>query len=470
MKRHRLTSGLVLSFLTCTLGIALAPPSKAQQIEPKLPITTVTNNNTARVSGGIGVVVPSSSLPSPKQGTTLKTMTAHTNLELYLPSGWNPSTAEPPRPGFTYGPPFSGYGYETPASLACLYSLVSVTAGCNPNTVTANPTGGSQSIAVVDAYDDPFAGPDLAYFSDEFGIPFADSQFHVIYESGTPPPVDPTGGWELEEALDVEYAHAEAPQATIYLVEANSNSYSDLLTAVTMASNLVLCGSTATCPVGSTGKGEVTMSWGGGEFSTESSNDSYFTGTNVVYFASAGDSPGTEWPCTSPNVVCAGGTDSRRNPSTGAALDQRTWASTGGGLSLYETTPSYQSSITSIVGTARGVPDVSFDADPITGVWVWSSYELSEDYFDYELPATDGWWIVGGTSVSSPNLAGIVNRAGAFAATSNAELTTMYANKANTADYVDNTLGWCGPYGGYSAVSGWDLCTGIGNVKGYGGK
>jgi kumamolisin len=468
MNRKHLTMGMAVAFPVLTLAVALLPQSEAQ-IVPKLPITTVSNSNSTRVSGGM-VAVPSSSMPSPTQGTTLKTMTAHINLELYLPPGWNPSTVTPPRPGFGYGPPFAGYAFETPASLACVYSLVTAATGCNPNTVTTNPSGGSQSIAIVDAYDDPFAGPDLAYFSDEFGLPFADSQFHVVYESGVPPPVDPTGGWELEEALDTEYAHAEAPNATIYLVEANSNSYADLLTAVSMASNLVLCGSTATCPSGSTGKGEVSMSWGGAEFSSETSYDSYFTGTNVVYFASSGDSPGTNWPCVSPNVVCAGGSDSRRSGATGDSLDQRSWADAGGGESLYEAIPSYQSSISSIVGTARGVPDLTFDADPYTGVWVWSSYILSEDYFDAELPATEGWWIVGGTSVSSPNLAGIINRAGGFAASSSAELNTIYTNKANSADYHDIVTGFCGPYLEYLAATGWDFCTGNGNVVGYGGK
>ncbi len=466
--KQQLTLALFSGLAVCSLAVFSAQQSEAQVV-PRMPVVKVSNINNAKVTGGM-VVIPSSSMPSPKQGTTLKTMTAHTNLQINLPAGWNPSTVTPPRPGYSYGPPFSGYAYETPASLACIYSLVALTTGCNPNTVTANPTGGTNTIAVVDAYDDPFAGPDLAYFSDEFGLPFADSQFQVVYESGTPPPVDPTGGWELEEALDVEYAHAEAPQARIYLVEANSNSYSDLLTAVTMAGNLVLCGSTSTCPSGSTGKGEVSMSWGGGEFSSETSYDTYFTTSNVVYFAAAGDSPGTLWPCTSPNVVCAGGTDSRRNPSTGANMDQRAWASAGGGVSLYEAIPSYQSGISSIVGTARGVPDLSFDSDPITGVWVWSSYELSEDYFDAELPATAGWWIVGGTSVATPNLAGVINRAGAFAASSNAELTTVYTNRANTSDYADVVSGFCGPYLGYSTASGWDLCTGVGNVRGYGGK
>ena len=88
----------------------------------------------------------------------------------------------------------------------------------------------------------------------------------MVYASGTKPPLDSSGGWEIEEALDVEYAHAMAPNAKIYLVEANSNSFSDLFVAVKVASNLIACGQTATCPSGSTGKGEVSMSWGGSEF------------------------------------------------------------------------------------------------------------------------------------------------------------------------------------------------------------
>ena len=129
--------------------------------------------------------------------------------------------------------------------------------------MTTVPTGGTKSIAIVDAYDDPFAGPDLAYFSAQMGIPFEPSKFQVVYEDGTPPAVDETGGWELEEALDTEYAHAIAPGATLYLVEADSPEDFDLFTSVVIASNLVRCGKTTTCPTTATGTGEVSMSWGG---------------------------------------------------------------------------------------------------------------------------------------------------------------------------------------------------------------
>jgi len=95
-------------------------------------------------------------------------------------------------------------------------------------------------------------------------------------------------------------------------------------------------------------------------------------------------------------------------------------------------------------------------------VWIWDS-----NFFEAD---GGGWFIVGGTSVASPNLAGIVNGAGGFAASSHAELTKIYANKAVAADFSDTVLGYCGPYAGYSAVAGWDPCTGVGSDKGYIGK
>ncbi|MGA8231527.1 MAG: hypothetical protein WB795_08605, partial [Candidatus Acidiferrales bacterium] len=137
--------------------------------------------------------------------------------------------------------------------------------GCNPNNTTENPTGGGNAIAVVDAYDYPTAASDLSTFSAQFGLPAAN--FTVVYASGTRPSPDPTGGWELEEALDIEWSHAIAPKAKIFLVEAASNSNTDLLTGVAVASKLVA----------ENGGGEVSMSWGEGEFSGETAYDNNFT-------------------------------------------------------------------------------------------------------------------------------------------------------------------------------------------------
>jgi subtilase family serine protease len=156
-------------------------------------------------------------------------------------------------------------------------------------------------------------------------------------------------------------------------------------------------------------------------------------------------------------VVSAGGTTVRRNPSSGSYLSEYPWDSAGGGRSSLEARPSYQSGISTIVGSARGVPDLSFDSNPITGVWVRDTNG-------------GGWYIVGGTSVASPSLAGIINSAGSFHASTIDELTTIYGNIAITTDFRDITTGYCGPYAGYSGVKGWDFCTGAGVVKGKVGK
>jgi subtilase family serine protease len=361
---------------------------------------------------------------------------AHTNVHVFLPT-------EPLQDVRSFGAPYAGYAYETPASLGCVYGLVTVVAGCNPNAVTANPTGGSRMIAIVDAYDAPNAAADLAAFSKQFGLPAAN--FHTVYASGTKPAYD--AGWELEESLDVQWSHAMAPNAEIVLVEAATSSYADLMTAEDVASKMVSAAS----------GGEVTNSWGGGEWSGETAYDSHFAKGGVVFFASAGDGPGTEYPSTSSNVVAAGGTTVRRNPATGVFLSEYPWDSAGGGISYYEPRPSYQSGIASLVGSYRGVPDLSFDSNPITGVWVLDS-DLG------------GWYILGGTSVASPSLAGIVNSAGGFHVSSNAELTGIYGNLTMTAYFRDITTGYCGPYAGYSGAVGWDFCTGVGVVNGKTGK
>jgi subtilase family serine protease len=354
--------------------------------------------------------------------------------------------------------PIAGYNAETPASLACLYQLVTVTSGCNPETLTKVATGGSKAIAIVDAYDYPTALADLTAYSSQFGLPAPTSAtFTVAYESASTPPPDPDcanyGGWDCwatESALDIEMAHAAAPSAHIYLVEANSSSFNDLFAAVTAAIALVKAA----------GGGEVSMSWGGEEFSTESQSDSTFAGTNIVFFASSGDSEGTIYPSVSPNVVAVGGTTVARNPSTLNFESEVTWEDTGGGYSIYESRPSFQSSISSTVGAHRGVPDVAAVGNPRTGVWVYNSY--SGQLF--------AWNIIGGTSVASPLWAGIANHAGHFSASTSAEETLIYASGKTAADFRDVTVGTCGYYEGYLSASGWDPCSGFGAPLGATGK
>ena len=281
--------------------------------------------------------------------------------------------------------------------------------------------------------------------------------------------MDDTGGWELEESLDIEYAHAMAPKATVYLVEANSSSFADLLTGVQVATSLVQCGKTSACPAGASGKGEVSMSWGGAEFAGENTLDPYFTGTNVVYLAAAGDSPGVIYPSASPNVISVGGTTTARSWINGNLIQEIAWSDAGGGLSSYEPAPGYQSALSSMNFGARSTPDVSAIANPNSGVWIYDS-------FTYEgIDNPSNWWTVGGTSVATPVWAGILNAAstanGKFAASSVAELTKMYADYANWTNYNagfwDITYGACNLYSGSFSVRGYDLCTGLGSPKGF---
>jgi kumamolisin len=391
---------------------------------------------------------PASSIIVPNSSIALRTdagIRAHTNLLAIVPaSGPRPATG-------TVGPPLPNLLYQTPASIACIYALVTAASGCNPNLVTTNPTGGSKAIAVVDAYDDPNAASDLAAFSAQFGLPAAN--LTVVFASGTRPPQDPTGSWEIEESLDIEWAHAMAPNAHIYLVEANSSYFRDLFPAVDAASALVAAA----------GGGEVSMSWGSFEFNGENLSDSHFTTPKVVYFASSGDSAGVEYPSTSPNVVSAGGTTLSMNFSSGFFQQELAWENTGGGPSLYETTPIYQTAISGLNG-ARGTPDIAFDSDPATGVWVYDSTPL-----DGIGGPSSPWWIVGGTSVASTSLAGVVNSAGHFLGSTTAELTAVYS-LSFLGYFKEVTAGVCGPYAGYQAKSGYDFCTGEGSPRGYNGK
>jgi kumamolisin len=381
------------------------------------------------------VVTPASSIERPGDAG----LRAHTHLRMFEPEDGRPFA----------GPPFAGYGYESPQSLACVYGLVTKKAGCNPNNVTAIPTGGNRAIGIVDAYHYPSALADLQKFSAQFGLKAPVLQ--VVFASGVKPPQDPSGGWELEEALDLQWAHAMAPAAKLILVEAASNSFADLLQAEQVASNLVVAA----------GGGQVSNSWGSSEFSGETAYDSHFTTAGVVYFASSGDSPGPSYPSTSPNVVSAGGTTISRNPATLNFLYETPWQSAGDGVSAFEPRPHYQNAIQGIVGTRRGTPDLSFDANPETGVWVYTTTPIS---------GQTGWFIVGGTSLASPALAGIINVSAKKLASTDAELTLLYGGIGNATFFNDITSGICGPYAGYATATGWDLCTGVGSPKGKLGK
>jgi len=482
MKRSIVLMAVAMALLLCGFATSLS----AQELGPRSPIGVSEPSQTPPVhypSAPGTLVIPKSNMSeTPPAGHYF---VAHTNVEALIPAGV--------KPGET--PPFPGYGYETPASLACVYSMVTtLPAGCNPYATVTNPGGGSNTIAIVDAYDDPSAPGDLAWFSLQFGLPLSLTGFQFVYANTATSscyyygiPVDYSGGWEIEESLDIEWAHAMAPKAQLYLVEACSNLDTDLQIAVQVANNLVACGTTGIGTGGTltypactspTGKGEISMSWGGGEFFDESEansgdtictgiDDSCFTTPGIVYVASSGDSPGVIWPSSSPNVVAAGGLSNRRIPGPPWTFEgSGAWVYAGSGQSAVELQPAYQAiaNVQAVCGTKwRCTPDVSFDADPFTGVYVYDSFPI--DGF-VEGP----WWVIGGTSVSAPSLAGMINHAGTFRASSTAELTYIYS-QLGTANFKDIVSGYCGFYMGFNTnTSGiWNFCAGVGNPRGYGG-
>jgi subtilase family serine protease len=366
--------------------------------------------------------------------------TAHTNIRLFFPKGGSGRNSAP-----------SGK-YETPASLGCVYGLTTFVTGCNPETLTTVPTGGSRMVAIVDAFDYPTATNDLTTFSKYFGLPaITKKNFEVVYATGKKPKQDSSGGWELEEALDIEMAHALAPDAKVVLVEAASNSTKALFAAEIVAGEMVR----------KAGGGEVSNSWSGGEQANESKFEKTFSKKNVVYLASAGDSPGLGVPAALQNVIAVGGTSINRGNS-GDFISQTTWTETGGGSSAYIPTPAYQAPVQNIVGAFRGTPDISLVANPSTGVWMYDTTPYGGSVLN--------WLVIGGTSVSSPALAGILNNAGSFASSTAAELTTVYNGFTNTANWTDITTGSCGNNGGSKADAGWDFCSGVGVPQGLGGK
>ena len=310
--------------------------------------------------------------------------------------------------------------------------------------------GGGQIIAIVDAYDDPAAEADLGTFSSQFHLPActtANGCFIKVYQTASTPPPDTTG-WSDEVAIDTQYAHAIAPGAKIMLVEANSNSDTDLYAAVDKAVAM--------------GASVVSMSWSGSEFSGETGDDSHFNVPGVTFAAASGDgghNAGTQYPAASPYVVGVGGTSLTLNTATGAWQNETAWVDSGGGVSKYEPVPAYQATVNTY--GKRGVPDVAFDGDPNTGVPSYSSWNCGFCY--------TGWNQWGGTSIGTPMWAALFAKVNSLRAKlSKATLTQpqTYIYPDAETDFHDITSGNNGGCGAQcNAGTGWDLVTGVGSPK-----
>ncbi len=358
----------------------------------------------------------------------------------------------------------TGLAY-TPAQIRAAYGI---------NNLSLDGTG--QTIAIVDAYDDPDIFQAVDDFDTQFGLTAsgpslydqygpASSFLTVINENGQSSPLpatDPSGpgtdNWEVEESLDVEWAHAIAPGAQIILVEANSQSLSDLMASVSTAAS-------------QPGVSVVSMSWGFAEGQTisaaqEATYDSVFNVPGVTFVASTGDygAADPEYPAYSPNVVAVGGTSLNLN-ANGSYNSETGWGyqsasagafiGSGGGISLYEPEPAYQEGVQST--GSRTTPDVSLVADPATGAWIADPYNLDP---------SNPFEVVGGTSLSAPAWAGLlalVNQGsaaqGGQSLNSSSPTETqqaLYSLPQN--DYNVISSG----YNGYNAGAGYNLVTGLG--------
>ena len=313
-------------------------------------------------------------------------------------------------------------------------------------------------------------------------------KFGTVYAQGKP--AKAPANWLLEEGTAVEWAYAMAPNATIILVEAYDPSFAALMQAEDVARSYFT--EVTFCFIGSvclSYYGEISNSWTSAEWSGETSYDYHFAPPQLcvgicalqaarpmVIFAASGNFPGVYWPSASPWVVSAGGTTINRD-SSGNFLGETVWYSPpnggGGGPSQYEPTPTWQASLNWLLKGKRGTPDLSIEANPASGVGV---YVTTTPY--------TGWVVglVGGTSLSSPLLAGIVNSAGnfyggGFLDSSNQpsnytpENALLYSELAGAVTYpayfrdiigkhLENSK--CGPGGKYLSQYGWDFCTGVG--------
>ncbi|MFE9425100.1 peptidase S8 [Kitasatospora sp. NPDC006697] len=323
----------------------------------------------------------------------------------------------------------SGFG---PADLLSAYNL------------PANG-GAGQTVAIVDAYNDPNAESDLAVYRAQYGLPActtANGCFKKVSQTGSTSKL-PAGnsGWAGEISLDLDMVSAIAPNAHIILVEATTASMSNLGTAVNEGVKL--------------GAKFVSNSYGGGESSADSSYDSsYFNHPGVAITASSGDSGyGVEYPAASKYVTAVGGTALTRATNS-RGWSESVWSTSstegaGSGCSGYEAKPTWQ---TDTGCSHRTVADVSAVADPATGVAVYQTYGAS------------GWSVYGGTSVAAPLIAAVYADAGA--PTAAVPAADAYAHPSALNDVTAGATTSCSPSYLCTAGAGYDGPTGLGTPNG----
>lgn len=319
--------------------------------------------------------------------------------------------------------------------------------------LTTGIASATRTIAVVDAYDNPNALSDLNFYSNQFGIPkmtncpissgtSSSPCFQKVDQDGGTSYPSVNSGWALESSLDVQIAHAICQNCNLLLVEANSNSYSDLMTAVDRAVAM--------------GANVVSNSYGSSEFLGENTFDSHFNVPGVAFTFSAGDSGyGTSYPAASRYVTSVGGT-SLYLGSNNTYSSESVWSGTGSGCSKYEAKPTWQHDTGC---TNRTLNDVSADADPATGAAVYDSTPYS---------GQTGWFKVGGTSLSSPLIAAVYALSGNTSGQANSLPYGVVNYTTNLHDVTSGKNGNCKRNATYlcTATSGYDGPTGLGTPNG----
>lgn len=322
----------------------------------------------------------------------------------------------------------SGYG---PSDLLSAYNL------------PANG-GAGQTVAIVDAYNDPNAESDMGVYRAQYGLPActtANGCFRKVSQTGATSYPRNSTGWAGEISLDLDMVSAIAPKAHIILVEAKSATLGNLGASVNEAVSL--------------GAKFVSNSYGGSESSSDPTYDaSYFKHPGVAITVSSGDGGyGVEYPAASQYVTSVGGTALRRS-SNSRGWTESVWSTTktegaGSGCSAYDPKPSWQMDTGC---SKRTVADVSAVADPATGVAVYQTYGAT------------GWVIYGGTSVASPLIAAVYADAGTPVASY--PVTDIYSHTSSLWDVTSGSTASCSPAYLCTAEVGYDGPTGLGTPDG----
>jgi subtilase family serine protease len=386
-----------------------------------------------------------------------------------------------------------------------------------PPLYAAGNQGQGVTIAIIDSFGNPNMAADLANFDTQMNLPHmcgepgaacgpGDPTFTHLYWNGqtqvkSPPPTsNGTGlqerdGWVVETALDVEWAHAMAPKANILNVTTNPAETQGVqgLPSMMNAEQYIVDHHQATVITQSFGTTEenfdgtqsllnlrhafvsaaangVTVLASTGDFGTANPGKTPIKNPATIPF------PTVNWPSSDPLVTAVGGTYLCTNPVTGIGVDsidpptncqsnpgvrEIGWIDAGGGFSHVFAKPSYQNALpagSTPIGAGRGVPDVAFQASSRTGPLVYATGA-----------GAGGWFIVGGTSCSSPQFAGLVAIADQIAGHGlgliNPRLYALAAGPSYGTFFYDVTTGnnQADPsVPGYPATTGWDPVTGLG--------